>query len=58
MKYAQIINGTVHNVIVWNGETNLGLAGELIETGDTPVAIGYTYDGTNFIAPPVEEQSE
>ena len=56
MKYAQVINGTVHNVIVWDGETELALEGDLVALGDQPAGIGWTYDGATFTAPPPPEE--
>lgn len=52
MKYAQIINGTVRNVIVWDGETELAIDGELIKLDDMKAGPGWTYDGTTFTPPP------
>jgi len=55
MKYAHIINGNVVNVIVWDGQTDLGLEGELVNVDNTPCGPGWTYDGTTFTAPPEPE---
>ena len=55
MKYAQIINGNVVNVFLWNGEDNLDVDGELVDVTDETVGPGYTYDGTTFTAPPEPE---
>jgi len=52
MRYAHIINGTVVNVIVWDGETNLGLDGELVNVDDTPCGPGWTVVDGQFVAPP------
>jgi hypothetical protein len=55
--FAVIENGIVVNVIV-------GVEDEVVEanqekyieyTDENPARIGYTYDGTNFIAPVIEE---
>ena len=54
MKYAQVINGTVQNVIVWDGETELNLDGDLISLEGKIAGPGWTYNGTSFIAPPEE----
>ena len=58
MRYAQIVDGIVVNVILWDGETDLGLDGELINVDDTPCGPGWTYDGTTFTSPPVEPDDE
>ena len=58
MKYAQIIENVVVNVIVWNGETELGLEGELVQVADEIIGVGFTYDGTTFTAPPVAVEEE
>lgn len=55
MKYAQIIDGNVVNVILWDGETDLGLTGELKNIDDTECGPNWTYDGTTFHAPPEPE---
>ena len=55
MRYAQIIDGNVVNVIVWDGETDLGLDGDLINVDATPCGPGWTYDGTTFTAPPEDD---
>ena len=53
-KYALIENGTVVNVILWDGVTPWDppegqTAVALAETG---AWLGWTYDGTNFSPPP------
>lgn len=58
MKYAQIIDGTVVNVIVWDGETDLGLDGELVNVDDTPCGPGWTVVDGEFVAPPEPEEEE
>lgn len=52
--YAHVdYEGTVWNCIVWDGETDLGLEGELIEyTADNPVYIGGTYKDGGFLPLP------
>lgn len=55
MRYAQIINNAVRNVILWDGETELDLDGELINIDNTPCGRGWTYDGTTFTAPPDDD---
>lgn len=54
MNYAQVIDGTVRNVIVWDGSTELNLDGELIALDGIIAGPGWTYDGTNFTEPPIE----
>ena len=60
MRYALVdSDGLVVNAIVWDGETEYNAPGGL-----TVVAVpdgvgagpGWTYDGTNWIAPPVEDE--
>jgi len=58
MRYAHIVDGAVANVIVWDGETDLNLDGDLINVDNTPCGPGWTYDGTTFTAPPVEPDDE
>lgn len=45
MRAATIKDGVVTNIIVINPDTYTGTA---VQTGDLPVAIGDTYDGTDF----------
>lgn len=55
--YAHIDNeGTVWNCLVWDGVTDLGLDGELVEyTEDNPAHIGGTYVDGVFLPPPPPE---
>ena len=55
-KYAVVKNGTVENVILWDGVTPLEIPGaELIEATDD-TRIGGTYDGAfHFVEPPAPE---
>jgi hypothetical protein len=55
MRYAQIIDGTVANVIVWDGETDLGLDGELVNVDNTQCGPGWTVVDGVFTAPPETE---
>lgn len=55
MKYAIIKDGTVINVILWDGQTDVGITDQLVELGDNRAGVGWTYDGTTFTAPPEEE---
>jgi len=58
MRYAVIENGTVTNVIVWDGETELNLGGELVNLDGIIAGPGWSYNGTTFIAPPEPEVTE
>jgi hypothetical protein len=51
MNYAQVIDGIVVNVIVWEGTTPLGLDGELINVDDIPCGPGWLYTDGVFVAP-------
>lgn len=54
MRYAQVVNGVVVNVIVWDGSAPLvNLPGGLVQS-DT-LNIGDSYNG-DLIAPPQLEQ--
>jgi len=55
MRYAIIKDGTVTNVIIWDGETDLGITDQLVELGDNRAGVGWAYDGENFVAPLEEE---
>lgn len=49
MRYAVISNGTVENVIEWDGETDYTTSGNLIQIDDEQtVSPGDTYDGATF----------
>lgn len=53
MKYGHIVNGTVVNIIVWNGTDPFEVeGGQLVDITDQSVGVNYTYDGTTFTAPP------
>lgn len=62
MQYAIIDADVVVNVIVWDGESEWEPDDKLtvIDISDiSPVpGIGWSFDGTNFIAPPEPEKSE
>ncbi|WP_321789229.1 hypothetical protein [Burkholderia pyrrocinia] len=56
-KYAIVRNGEVENVILWNGDEEIwqppeGAAAILLPE-DSSVGIGYTFDGEQFVAPPI-----
>jgi hypothetical protein len=56
-RQAQIVNSQVINVIIWDGDTNLDLEGELIELEEgSPVGVGYTYDGVSYTPPATTEE--
>jgi hypothetical protein len=51
-RIAIIKNGTVENVAMWDGKSAWKPAGTLVDVTDKPhVAIGWTYDGSDFAAP-------
>ena len=54
-RYAIIENGIVANVVVWDGNTETwqpptGSTANLLPD-DSPVSVGFTFDGTNYAAP-------
>ena len=57
--YCIIENGVVTNVVVWDGDITGWQPAQgvtvLPQTGQE--GVGWTYDGTNFIAPPEPEPS-
>ena len=60
MKYALVdADGLVVNVIVWDGETEY-TAPDGLTVVAVPDGVGggpdWTYDGTNWVAPPVEDE--
>ena len=60
MRYALVdADGLVVNAIVWDGETKFD-PGEGLTVAKIPDGIGagpgWTYDGTNWIAPPAEDE--
>ena len=49
MRYAIITDGTVENVIEWDGQTDYTTSGDLIQLNDEQtVSPGDTYDGATF----------
>ena len=58
MKYAQVIDGTVQNVIVWDGTTELALEGELVKLEDQHAGEGWLYDGNTFVAPAPDQSPD
>lgn len=56
MRYAVIEDGTVVNVILWDGIGDMFDAQTLIELpDDSLVGPGWSHDGTDFVAPPAPE---
>jgi flavin reductase (DIM6/NTAB) family NADH-FMN oxidoreductase RutF len=54
--YALIKDGVVVNVIVADDQETANLFGTAVEYTDSkPAGIGWTYDGTSFKAPVVQE---
>jgi hypothetical protein len=52
-RYAIVEDGTVVNVALWDGTTEWdGNEGAVLLPENSPVDLGYTYDGLNFTAPP------
>jgi hypothetical protein len=51
MNYAQIVNGVVVNVIVADADFVATQTDKTYVEYTGSVGIGFTYDGTNFIAP-------
>jgi hypothetical protein len=54
-RYALVENGVVVNVILWDGDTEAwqppeGATAELLPA-DSPVSIGFTFNGTMFSPP-------
>ena len=60
MRYALInADGLVVNAIVWDGQTDYTPADGLTVVAvpdDVGAGPGWTYDGTNWVAPPVEDE--
>lgn len=59
MRYAIVRDSIVETVIVWDGQSAYSApeGTELVASGDSPVAPGYSYVNGEFVAPaePVEE---
>lgn len=55
--YAVVVDGVVVNMALWDGVNEWGPEeGVALPAGEC-VGIGWLYDGTEFIAPPVPEKS-
>ena len=54
--YAVVKNGSVENMIVWDGVRELSIPGSELILADENARIGGTYDGTfHFVEPPRPE---
>ena len=50
--YALIVSGIVINTLVWDGEAAWDIpAGCILILAETPVGIGWSYDGEKFSPP-------
>ena len=60
MKHAIIRNGTVENVVLWDGETEWTPpeGTELVALDGRPAGPGWSFDGTTFTPPPAEQVEE
>ena len=55
-RYALVKDGVVENLVSWNGEGELFFEFVTVKLNDDSVAsVGWSYDGTTFIAPPEPE---
>lgn len=56
MRYAIVVDGIVTNVVLWDGEATWQTDGESVPLPDgSPVGIGWSWDGSEWVAPVVEE---
>ena len=54
--YAVVRNGSVENMVVWDGETRFFVEGATLVVADSNARIGGTYDGSfHFVEPPIPE---
>jgi hypothetical protein len=54
--YAVVKDGTVENVVVWDGQTEFSVEGSELIEATVDARIGGTYDGTfHFVEPPRPE---
>jgi len=54
--YAVVKDGTVENMVVWDGETEFSVEGATLVVADSNASIGGTYDGTfHYVEPPRPE---
>ena len=55
--YAVVVDGVVVNMALWDGVNEWGPEEGVVLPAWEYVGIGWLYDGTEFIAPPVPEKS-
>lgn len=55
--YAVVVDGVVVNMALWDGVNEWGSEEGVVLPAGEYVGIGWLYDGTEFIAPPVPEKS-
>ncbi|HGV4074783.1 TPA: tail fiber assembly protein [Enterobacter kobei] len=55
--YAVVVDGVVVNMALWDGVNEWGHEEGVVLPAGEYVGIGWLYDGTEFIAPPVPEKS-
>lgn len=55
--YAVVVDGVVVNMALWDGVSEWGSEEGVVLPSGEYVGIGWLYDGTEFIAPPVPEKS-
>lgn len=55
--YAVVVDGVVVNMALWDGVNEWGPEEGVVLPAGEYVGIGWLYDGTEFIAPPVPEKS-
>ena len=54
--YAVVKDGTVENIVVWDGEAEFSIDGATLVVADSNARIGGTYDGAfHFVEPPIPE---
>ncbi|ENE2000933.1 hypothetical protein ABM424_003086 [Enterobacter hormaechei] len=56
--YALIKNGVVENVVIWDGEGDIFADYTAVNIDELTVGIGWSYDGTDFTAPPEPELTD
>jgi len=54
--YAVVKDGTVENIVLWDGETEFSVGGATLVVADENTRIGGTYDGAfHYVEPPIPE---
>ena len=54
--YAVVKDGTVENIVIWDGEAEFSIDGATLVVADSNARIGGTYDGAfHFVEPPIPE---